>query len=89
MRPDESGRGTHECVRHLVCPVLGMLQNLWGRFSTCGRVQMPPRRVKNPPQVANRPHINQRYFTKTGRLTMALVSVTPISRVPDFAAAAA
>jgi hypothetical protein len=44
-----------------------MLQNLWGRFSTCGRfsiglggrVQMPPRRVENPPQVANLPHIRQ------------------------------
>jgi hypothetical protein len=37
----------------------------WGRFSTCGRfsigppasVQMPPRRVTNPPQVENLPHI--------------------------------
>ena len=37
---------------------------MWGRFSTCGRfsiglggpIQMPARRVENPPQVENLPH---------------------------------
>jgi hypothetical protein len=44
--------------------IVEMLQNLWGRFSTCGRfsiglggrVPMPARRVENPPQVENLPH---------------------------------
>jgi len=39
---------------------------MWGTLSACGRlsiglgdrVQMPPRRVDNPPQVANLPHFN-------------------------------
>jgi hypothetical protein len=45
-------RLTAQC--RILFPVLGMLQNLWGRFSTCGRfsiglvgrVQMLPKRVK-------------------------------------------
>jgi hypothetical protein len=38
---------------------------MWGRMASCGRVALglggtttePPRRVKNPPQVENLPHI--------------------------------
>ena len=50
--PDESGCGAHECARHLVFPLVGMLRNLWGRLSACGPAQGTPNRPADQPAQA-------------------------------------